>query len=107
MCQAILITVELDIGLCLYRLMCIFLKNIDHIMALHGRDVMCYLQPIIDETGPQIWEVKEQVIRRQCGLKRSAVCYFAEQKTSKWLIKLILFCIHADRSDVNCSFHLY
>ena len=31
-------------------------------MALHGRDVMCSLQPIIDENAPQIWEVKEQVM---------------------------------------------
>ena len=30
-------------------------------MALHGRDVMFSLQPIIDENNPQIWEVKEQV----------------------------------------------
>ena len=31
-------------------------------MSLHGSDVMRSLQPIIDEAGPQIWEVKEQVV---------------------------------------------
>ena len=35
-------------------------------MALHGTDVMCSLQPIIDEAGPQIWEVKEQVMVIKC-----------------------------------------
>ncbi|XP_028409073.1 armadillo repeat-containing protein 8-like [Dendronephthya gigantea] len=36
--------------------------NIDHIMALHGSDVMRSLQPIIDDNSSQICEVKEQAL---------------------------------------------
>ena len=51
-------------------------------MALHGRDVMCSLQPIIDENAPQIWEVKEQVMEIT-NLFSFLHCY--HQRKIRWL----------------------